>query len=223
MARAPSLTHLVRHRAALRLLVACLAGGTTVLVFAALGEGWPLRLVAGWDAFALVLLTLAWSVIWSEDAARTRARAAGEDPGRRMVWVFTLAASSASLFAAVVVLRQAHHLAPGRAALWLGLCVTAVGSAWLLTHTSWALRYAHLYYRGGREGVGGLTFPGERDPDQLDFAYFAFTVGMCFQTSDVAIASPRIRRAVLFHAVQSFAFTTAIIALALNLVVGFVG
>jgi uncharacterized membrane protein len=206
-----------------RILLAGAAGGAAALALAVLGEGWPLRLVAGWDAFAVTQLALAWAVIWREDAAQTRARAAAEDPGRRLVWVLTVLASSASLFAAVVVLRQAHHLAPGRAAAWLALCLAAVASAWLLTHTSWALRYAHLYYGGAHRDAGGLEFPGGGAPDQLDFAYFAFTVGMCFQTSDVAIVSPRIRRAALFHGAQSFAFTTAIIALALNLAIGFLG
>jgi uncharacterized membrane protein len=43
---------------------------------------------------------------------------------------------------------------------------------------------------------------------------------MCFQTSDVCITSPVIRRAALFHAVISFAYNTAIIAFVLNLVFG---
>jgi len=82
------------------------------------------------------------------------------------------------------------------------------------------LRYAHLYYRGDREGTGGLEFPGKREPDDLDFAYFAFTIGMCYQTSDVTISSYAIRRTVLVHAIISFAYNTAILALALNLIFG---
>ncbi|MBK7397682.1 MAG: DUF1345 domain-containing protein [Myxococcales bacterium] len=39
-------------------------------------------------------------------------------------------------------------------------CVAAVVLAWLLTHVSYALRYAHLYYRDDDEGIGGLAFPG---------------------------------------------------------------
>ena len=209
------------RRAIVRLGVSAAAAAVTAL--AVTGEGLALRAVAAWDVFALVLLTLAWTVIWREDAAHTRRRAAGEDPGRRMVWVFTVLASTASLFSAVLVMRRAHHLAPGHAAWWFVLCLLAVVASWLLTHTSWALRYAHLYYRDDAEGPGGLAFPGNEPPDQLDFAYFAFTIGMCFQTSDVAISSRQLRRAVLFHAAQSFAFTTAIIALAMNLVIGFLG
>jgi len=44
---------------------------------------------------------------------------------------------------------------------------------------------------------------------------------MCFQVSDVLVTSRQIRRAVLFHAVISFAYNTVILALALNLLFGF--
>jgi len=88
------------------------------------------------------------------------------------------------------VLRRAKDLAPTSEALLVVLCQAAVVSAWCVTHTAYTLRYAHLYYRdddGG--GEGGLTFPGDRAPDYFDFAYFAFTVGMCFQVSDVVITA----------------------------------
>lgn len=41
---------------------------------------------------------------------------------------------------------------------------------------------------------------------------------MCFHVSDVVVAATHCRRAVLLHAVLSFVFNTAIVALALNLV-----
>ena len=99
------------------------------------------------------------------------------------------------------------------------MCLATVALAWGLTHTSFTLRYAHLYYRED-EGVGGVEFPGQCVPSYFDFAYFAFTIGMCFQTSDVCITSASIRRAVLLHAVISFGYNTAIIAFVLNLVFG---
>jgi uncharacterized membrane protein len=43
---------------------------------------------------------------------------------------------------------------------------------------------------------------------------------MCFQTSDVCIASPQIRRTVLLHALIAFTYNTAILAFVLNLVFG---
>lgn len=82
-----------------------------------------------------------------------------------------------------------------------------------------------MYYRRTRRNgedrvVGGLTFPGDQDPDDLDFAYFAFTIGSCFQTSDIAITSRSIRRMALIHAVQSFAYNTTVVALMINVIFG---
>ena len=46
---------------------------------------------------------------------------------------------------------------------------------------------------------------------------------MCFQTADVSITSRRFRRAVMAHAVLSFAYNTTILATAVSLIVGFLG
>lgn len=86
-----------------------------------------------------------------------------------------------------------------------------------------ALRYARLYYRDDGAGEGGLEFPGKEPPDDFDFAYFSFTIGMCFQVSDVSVSSRLIRRTVLVHSLVSFLYNTAILALALNLVFGRLG
>jgi uncharacterized membrane protein len=185
--------------------------------------GWAMCAVAGWDAGALTLLGLAWWIIGRASADETRRRAASEDPGRSVAWGFVLFCSAFSLFTATVVLRQAKHLAPENSAVLVVLCLIAVAAAWALTHTSYTLRYAHLYYRDTGEGEGGLGFPGDEPPSDFDFAYFAFTVGMCFQVSDVTVVTRALRRAVLGHSVLSFAFNTAILAVALNLVFGLLG
>jgi uncharacterized membrane protein len=52
------------------------------------------------------------------------------------------------------------------------------------------------------------------------FAYFAFTIGMCFQVSDMCVTSPQIRRLVLMHAVISFTYNSIVLAFVLNLVFG---
>jgi uncharacterized membrane protein len=90
--------------------------------------------------------------------------------------------------------------------------------SWFVTHTSYTLRYAHLYYREDDEGIGGVEMPGSEKPTYFDFAYFAFTLGMCFQVSDMTITSGQIRRAALGHAMLSFAYNTFILAFTLNLV-----
>ena len=95
----------------------------------------------------------------------------------------------------------------------------AVAGSWLLVHTAFTFHYAHLYYRED-ETLGGLDFPGGEEPDDLDFAYFAFTIGMTFQTSDVEVSERGLRRTVLRHAMLSFVFNTAILALAVSLLFG---
>jgi uncharacterized membrane protein len=203
------------------------AGATTALLVATAFPlfGLAVHIVAGWDAGGLVMLGLAWWLILTADAEEMRARAAQVDPGSRSVSLTVIFGSVFSLFAAVVVMGHAEHLAPSEAALAIlsTLCLGAVLISWLLVHTAYTLRYAHLYYRDDDDGVGGLEFPGREPPDAFDFAYFAFTLGMCFQVSDVTITSRSIRRAALGHALLSFLFNTAIIALALNLLFGIFG
>jgi uncharacterized membrane protein len=200
-------------------LATLLAIGTAFLLPPA--HGWAVRAVAGWDVGAVTHISLIWWIIWASDANETQCRAALADPGRTMVWLLVLVASCFSLFAGTLVLRRAPTFEPDRPLLLMVLCIIAVVAAWSLTHSAYTLRYAHLYYRDDQEGEGGLIFPGERKPDDFDFAYFSYTVGMCFQVSDVAVVSPQIRRAVLGHSILSFAYNTVILALVLNLLVGF--
>jgi uncharacterized membrane protein len=208
--------------ARLRLAIAIGTGvATTVLLPSRVGSAF--RAVAGWDAAALVLGALSWLLILRTGAAETRRLAAAEDPGRRAAWVIVILASVFSLFANAVVLRDVRSCAAETRDLFVALCVTAVVAAWLLTHTAYTLRYAHLYYRDDDEGEGGLGFPGEGAPAYVEFAYFAFTIGMCFQVSDVAVTSRQIRRAVLGQSLLSFAYNTAILATAVSLVVGVLG
>jgi uncharacterized membrane protein len=202
-----------------RLLVAFVAGIATFLAIPA-HFGVALRAVTGWDAAALTMGALGWWLIVRGDAEETRCRAAADDPGRRLVWLLVILASGFSLFATAIVLRGARAQVPEARQAFIGLCIVAVASAWMLTHTAYTLRYAHLYYRDDGDGEGGLVFPGDTPPDFLDFAYFAFTIGMCFQVSDVAIANRGIRRTVLGHSLLSFAYNTVILATAINLVAG---
>lgn len=184
--------------------------------------GWAVRVVSGWCVAATLLLALAWVVIANSDVHRTRLRCRYEDPGRLLVWVVVVVGCFFSLFAAGGLLHNAHDVT-ARSQVLVGLCLWAVGCSWCLTHSAFTLRYAHLYYREDENGEGGLEFPGHQPPDDLDFAYFSFTIGTCFQTSDVTITDRIIRRTVLLHGVISFLFNTAILALALNLAFGHLG
>ena len=206
------------RRAILRIVVASTCG--VLAGCTAHYGGAKLPLLLGWDVSGATLLGLAWALIFACDEKVTRERAGAEDPGRTAVYAIVLVASSTSLLAALQLSRHTKSLAPediGSAQL---LCLLTVALAWGLTHTAFTLRYAHLYYREDDEGVGGVEFPAHSTPSYFDFAYFAFTIGMCFQTSDVCVTSATIRRTVLLHALISFAYNTAMIAFVLNLVFG---
>lgn len=182
-----------------------------------------IRLVLAFDAAACVYLALAWHLILSTSAEETRRRAAMDDPGRRMVFTVVLGSGVAVLAGGMLLLRGSAALSERMAEMLLGITVSAVVLAWALTHTAFALHYAHLYYRDAgtdeaEAATPGLLFPGGEDPDDLDFAYLAFTVGMTFQVSDVQVTSSRFRRAILGQGVLAFAYNTIIVALVLNLI-----
>jgi uncharacterized membrane protein len=184
----------------------------------------PVQLIGGWDAGGLGMLALSWTMITSADADSTRARAGAYDPGRRMVYLLVTFTSFVTLFAATYVARHLKDLAArGENGVLAAFSLAAVAVAWGLTHTSFTFRYAHLYYREDDEGIGGITFAGDEAPSYFDFAYFAFTIGMCFQVSDTTVTSCQIRRTVLAHAMLSFAYSTVILAFVLNLVFGAMG
>ncbi|MBS2031714.1 MAG: DUF1345 domain-containing protein [Deltaproteobacteria bacterium] len=179
---------------------------------------WPVRLVASWDVLSLVETLLGWWIIVESDPDETRRLSWAENPGRGVLGPLVLGASFINLFAAMWLLRHAKTLGlPHNVEVALVvLCLIAVVCSWFLTHTTFGGHYLHLYF----EHDEGLEFPGKHPPSAWDFAYFAFTLGMCFQVSDVSISSPTIRKAVLIHALMSFAYNTAILALAINLIVG---
>ena len=106
--------------------------------------------------------------------------------------MIALVASAVSLAAATALLRQpAEFVSPEQDRLLLAVAVVAVAGAWVLTHTAFTLHYAHLYYREAQT-AGGLAFD-DAPPDDLDFAYFAFTIGMTYQTADVTVTRRALR------------------------------
>jgi len=210
--------HILDPRSASTRLIYAIVLGTLVWIAMPVKYSLTTRALVASDVASLFMLAVALLIILRADAAETRRRAAAFDPGRGVVWAIVILASVLGLVASAVVVRQGKSTASFEGQLHLVLCFASVVIAWVLTHSSFTLRYAHLYYRG--EGKGGISFPGDEDPDDSDFAYFSFTIGMTFQVSDTNITSREIRRTVLRHGLLSFLFNTVIVALALNLVIG---
>ena len=129
-----------------------------------------------------------------------------------------------SLLAVILVIHE-HRAFQNTEALHLFMAALAVLESWLLIHTVFTLRYAHLFYRSKQEvdvdgSGGGLIFPGKGNPNYRDFAYFSFIIGMTCQVSDVSVTSHSMRLLALLHGLLSFAFNTVILALSINIISG---
>jgi len=89
----------------------------------------------------------------------------------------------------------------------LALATATIALSWAAVHTTFALHYAHDYYRGAKPG--GLQFPSgdtHEHADYWDFVYFSFVIGMTAQVSDVGITDKTIRRTATVHGIISFIF-----------------
>lgn len=204
-----------------------IAAGVAILV-AMLTSGrlrLPVRVVVSWDTFTFCVLVLAWIRMATAKASNCVRSAKLQDSSRTLIFFFVVASACVSLFAVASLLGSAKGLGKEALAGHVLLALVTVVGSWLLIHTMFALRYAHTFY-GDHEDpevksyAGGLEFPGEKTPDYLDFAYFAFVIGMTCQVSDVQITDRGIRLQALLHGLLSFAFNAVILALSINIVSG---
>jgi uncharacterized membrane protein len=171
------------------------------------------RLLIGWDSFAVLYLALAYVMMARCGLAHIRRNAVLQDDGRFLILLVTALGAFASVAAIVFELGAGHRDSPA-----LALATGTIALSWAAVHTTFALHYAHDYYRGAK--TGGLQFPSgdqHADPDYWDFAYFSFVIGMTAQVSDVGITDKTIRRTATAHGIISFVFNTALLALMVNI------
>ena len=99
------------------------------------------------------------------------------------------------------------------------MIIATLTLAWLFGNVVYAFHYAHMYYQAGKDRGGdaaGIVFPGTKEPDYWDFVYFAFTLGMTFQTSDCDITAPAIRRIAIGQCMAAFIFNLGVLAFTIN-------
>jgi uncharacterized membrane protein len=181
------------------------------------------RLLLSWNAGALTYLGLAWATVARADPAMTRVRAQTADQSGYVIFLLIVIAASASFVAIGFLAGDIKDLSFWPRAGHLTLSITALLLSWLLIHTLFAFHYARWYYSFHRETTthrGGLKFPGDKEPDYLDFVYYAFVVGMTSQTSDVCVMTRHMRRLTLVHGVLAFVFNIAILAMSINIIGG---
>ena len=181
------------------------------------------RALIAWDLGVALYLGLAWAMMLRSDLDRMRRRANQEDDGALAVLALTIVAAIASVAAIVVELIDVSGLPRHEVNLRLALAVVTIVLSWTFIHTAFALHYAHEFYdEDPRPPHPCLTFPGTKQPDYIDFLYFAFVLGTTSQTSDVTITSRGIRRLALLHGVISFFFNTTLLAVAVNIAAGLI-
>jgi uncharacterized membrane protein len=171
------------------------------------------RLLVSWDIFVTCYLVLAYIMMLRCGLAHIKRSAVLQDDGRFLILLVTALGAFASIAAIVLELGGTHRSAPE-----LMLATVTIALSWAMVHTTFALHYAHDYYRGAKPG--GLQFPSgdEHDhADYWDFVYFSFVIGMTAQVSDVGITDKTIRRTVTAHGIISFVYNTALVALMVNI------
>jgi uncharacterized membrane protein len=178
------------------------------------------HIMMGWDVFCLVLITLHWYMFFHTSASETHLKAKMQDETRGEIFAIVLVSTFAGLLAVILLLIN-KDIKP----IDLIVAISGMFLSWFLVHTTFSMRYAHLFYgdhhNKDADKIGsGLEFPGDEKPDFIDFAYFSFVLGMTFQVSDVEISSRKIRRLSLLHSLIAFIFNTVIVALTINALAG---
>ena len=171
------------------------------------------RLLISWDIFIALYLLLVYTMVLRSGLPHIRRNAVLQDDGRFLILLVTALGAFASIAAIVFELGASHRSGPQ-----LTLATVTIALSWAAVHTTFALHYAHDYYRGSKPG--GLQFPlGDQHEhaDYWDFVYFSFVIGMTAQVSDVGITDKTIRRTATAHGIISFVFNTALVALMVNI------
>ena len=182
-----------------------------------------IRLIICWDVFALTMLALTWFLFFNTTAEQQPAIVKRQDDDIRVTFAIVLTAVCTSLVGTVLLIINNQESVQEKE-LRTVVTLAAITLSWILLHTIFTIRYAHLYHNHDMHKAGseehGIDFPTAEAPDYIDFAYFSFVIGMTFQVSDVTISSKSVRRYVLMHSLISFVFNTIIVALTVNTIAG---
>ncbi len=168
-------------------------------------------IMAGFDIAGAVFLAAAAPLLRSE-ATAMRHHARDNDANRG--WLLAIS----TLVTLVILALVTSEMSAMNSPVTVALVIATLVLCWLFSNTIWALHYAHLYYAGANHGGdhGGLSFPQSDEPNYWDFAYFSFTLGMTFQTSDVSITTTAMRQPVIVQCLAAFIFNIGVLAFSIN-------
>lgn len=209
-----------RYNSRQKLIFSLIIGVVAFFIARTFDLGVLTTVMLGWDSFVLLYLIIEWITFSFTKPDEICLQSGRQDPKRTLVFILILISTLFSVLAIIlmVIVKDQNQTAD---ALRIPTAILGMILSWLLVHTLFALRYAHIFYGNDIENptnhAGGLDFPETKKPDYLDFAYFSFVLGMTFQVSDVEISSKNIRKLALLHGLISFGFTTIIFAVVINL------
>jgi uncharacterized membrane protein len=207
---------------------------TCGLLGAALGlllpEEWrPMtRGLIGWNAAVWSYLVAAGLMIVRSEHKDIHRRATFEDDGRYAVLILAAVAATVSFGAIFAHLGSIKDLSYQLKSLHIALALSTIVGSWLFVHLTFALHYAHEYFRTAKadaNGVwsGGIAFPGAERPDYPDFLYFSYVIGVACATADVNITGRPLRRLATLHCILAFLYNNAVLAMSINIGAGFIG
>ncbi len=209
-----------------KLMISAALAVIVYLIFPAAHLTAVAHLMVGWDVFCISIIALSFITFFSINSGQVCYQCSKQDESRLIIFFVVLTATIASLLAIILLItsKSGDRLAKE----WqLPVAIIGMMSSWILVHTIFTFRYAHIYYGNDETGTvktgAGLYFPDDKEPDYLDFAYFSFVIGMTFQVSDISITSKRLRRIALLHSLVSFGFNTVVVALTINVIAGLGG
>jgi uncharacterized membrane protein len=179
----------------------------------------PVRETTAWCLGAATYLILALRLMAKYRWDRIKLRAGIHDDSGTLILALILLAIFSSFSAIFGLLTEAKHASANSTMFLIGLAAVTIFVSWMVMQVAFAIHYAHQYYRPDHAvpGVNGLDFPKDDHPDYWDFFYFSTSIGAASQTSDVNINSKELRRLVTVHAIVSFFFNVAVVALMINL------
>jgi uncharacterized membrane protein len=202
-----------------RFFAGILCGVVLLIMMPPIMDG-PSRALICWDVGVAVYIAMAFQLFLHPHIEFMPAQAAAQEEGEWTIFAVTIAATVICLVAILGEFSRTKGENTGQQTARVLLVVVTLALTWLMVHVTFAFRYAHEFYamsEGKTEVDGGLQFPGEDDPDYLDFMYFSLVLGMTFQVSDVQITSRKLRRVATVQGVLSFVFNTVILALTVNI------
>jgi len=208
-----------------RLSVGVLFGLASWALAARLGLTGVSAALAGWNVGAMIYLFAVWRLFLTASEAEVQSRAAGYDEPAVVIGALTGMAILASLAGVYAALVSSHGESVAARSLSTPLAGLTLISTWFVVQSLFVAHYAHRHFQAvaSRGPEAGFLFPGDPPRGYLDFAYLAICVGATAQVSDPGVQSRPLRNLVTAHAVTSFFYNTAVLALGVNILSGLMG